>query len=49
MDGIIDSVVLSGCTPVNLQEIIRKKTGIKIHITYVKKTMQGYGLIPKRP
>ena len=49
INEIIDGMILSGCTPVALQERIREESGVKLHITYVRKLMCKRGLSPKVP
>ena len=51
MDKIVNELVSQDkrTTPVMLQQEIKKKTGIKFHITYVRKIMHQYNLTPKRP
>ena len=49
VDGIIDRMVPSGCTPAALQRLIHEETGVKLHITYVRKILCRRGLSPKRP
>ena len=46
MDGATSQ---SRITSVMLQQDIHKQTGIKLHITYVRKIMHRHGLSPKRP
>ena len=38
-----------GITPVDLQQYIRKETGVKLHITYIRKIMHRHNLSPKAP
>ena len=49
LDGIIAKVAYCGIIPVDLQQRIRKETGVKLHITYVRKIMRQYNLSPKAP
>ena len=42
-------MIPSGCTPAALQERIRRDTGTKLHITYIRKIMCRSGLSSKRP
>ena len=49
LDGIMAKVAYCGIIPVDLQQRIRKETGVKLHITYVRKIMRQYNLSPKTP
>ena len=49
LDGIMAKVAYCGIIPVDLQQRIRKETGVKLHITYVRKIMRQYNLSPKAP
>ena len=49
LDGIMAKVAYCGIIPVDLQQRIRKETGVKLHITYVRKIMRQYNLPPKAP
>ena len=49
IDGIIDRMIPSGCTPSALQRRIHEKAGTKLHITYIRKILCRRGLSPKRP
>ena len=49
MNQIIGMVVQPKCTPVELQERIRKETGASLYITHARKIMHQYDLSPKRP
>jgi len=49
IDGIIDRMIPSGCTPSALQRRIHEEAGTKLHITYVRKILCRRGLSPKRP
>ena len=48
MDGILDKIDRFKTTPAELQQIIHKETGTKLHRTNVRKIMQKYGLSPER-
>ncbi len=48
MDGILDKVVdRFKTTPAELQQVIHRETGTKMHRTNIRKIMQKYGLSPK--
>ena len=47
MDGILDKVDRFKTTPAELQQVIHRETGTKMHRTNVRKIMQKYGLSPK--
>ena len=49
IDGIIAKVSSRRITPLELQQSIRKDTGVKLHITYVRKIMHRHNLSPKAP
>ena len=44
---IMAKVAYCGIMPVDLQQRIQKETGVKLHITYVRKIMRLYNLSPK--
>ena len=48
MDGVLGKVDRFKTTPAELQQVIHKETGTKMHRTNVRKIMQKYGLSPKR-
>lgn len=41
VDGIVARVAGSGITPKGLQRIMHEETGVKLHITYVRKIMRA--------
>ena len=43
----LDKVDRFKTTPAELQQVIHKETGTKLHRTNVRKIMQKYGLSPK--
>ena len=47
MDGVLGKVDRFKTTPAELQQVIHKETGTKMHRTNVRKIMQKYGLSPK--
>ena len=47
LDRIMAKVVYCGIMHVDLQQRIRKKTGVKLHITYVRKIMHRHNRSPK--
>ena len=47
MDSIMSRVMLTLFTPVMLQQMIFDSTGIKFHITHVRKIMHQYGMSAK--
>jgi len=47
MDSIVFKIMLTLFTPVMLQQTIFDSTGIKFHITYVRKIMHKYGMSAK--
>ena len=47
--GIIAKVSSRRITPLELQQSIHKDTGVKLHITYVRKIMHQHNLSPKAP
>ena len=47
MDGVLGKVDRFKATPAELQQVIHKETGTKMHRTNVRKIMQKYGLSPK--
>ena len=47
MNGILDKVNRFKTTPAELQQVIHKETGTKMHRTNVRKIMQKHGLSPK--
>ena len=49
VDGIVGRAAGSGIIPKGLQRIMHEEIGIKLHITYVRKIMRAYGLLPKAP
>lgn len=49
VDGIVTRVVGSGITPKGLRRIMYEETGIKLHITYIRKIMHAHGPSPKAP
>ncbi len=49
IDGIIAKASCCKITPSELQQKIHKDTGVKLHITYVRKIMHRQNLSPKAP
>ena len=49
IDGIIAKVSSRRITPLELQQSIHKDTGVKLHITHVRKIMHQHNLSPKAP
>ena len=47
MDGVLGKVDRFKTTPAELQQVIHKETGTKMHRINVRKIMQKYGLSPK--
>ena len=49
MDRIMKKAADAGTTPAVPRQDIHKRSGIRFHITYVRKLMHRYGLSPKTP
>ena len=47
MDCIMSKAMLTLFTPVMLQQAISYSTGVKFHITYIRKIMHQYGMSAK--
>lgn len=47
MDSIMSKVILTLFTPVMLQQTILYSTGVKFHITHIRKIMHSYGMSAK--
>ena len=49
MNRIMGRASQDKCTPKELRELVRAETGVRLHITSIRRIMRGYGLTPKVP